>query len=123
MSDKLLILGSCEGVNPRKDKSWTLRFITQEPTPTQERAILDAYGGFGVIVFHSGKESISDEELKEIDELDVDIYDKPKTQSKRLRSVLYLLWKQEGDDMIEFKDYYKMKTEKIIEHFKSKLEP
>ena len=123
MSDKLIILASCEGVTPLKDKGWSIRFHTQEPSKGQIDLMLESYTKFGPLVFVPGKESLTDEEIKEIDEIDVDIYDKPKSQSTRLRNVLYKLWEQENDGMIEFKEYYKMKTEKIIEHYKAKLEP
>ncbi len=43
------------------------------------------------------------------------------TQSKRLRNVLFLLWKQEPEGFSVFEFYYQAKTEIIIQHFKSKL--
>ena len=44
-----------------------------------------------------------------------------KTQSQRIRSVLYLIWKQEGEEG-EFSLYYKHKTEKYLEFLKAKLD-
>jgi len=44
-----------------------------------------------------------------------------KTQSQRIRSVLYLLWRHEG--MVgEFREYYQKKTEKYLDFLKAKLE-
>lgn len=44
-----------------------------------------------------------------------------KTQSSRIRSCLYLIWKQEGE-IGRFEDYYHDKTEKYINYLKEKLE-
>ena len=43
-----------------------------------------------------------------------------KTQSQRLRAVLYVLWEQEGKQGT-FDDFYRSYTEKIIDWIKSKL--
>lgn len=43
-----------------------------------------------------------------------------KSPSKRLRNVLYRLW-EESDRTMTDEDFYKLKMEEIIEHFKSKL--
>lgn len=43
-----------------------------------------------------------------------------KSQSSRIRAILYILWKQDNEDM-DYETYYKAKTEKIIEHLKSKI--
>jgi hypothetical protein len=50
----------------------------------------------------------------------MDIYDNRKTQSQRLRGVLYKVWEQ-GTQDLDFKTYYKQKTEEIIQHYKNKL--
>ena len=43
-----------------------------------------------------------------------------KTQSQRLRAVIFLLWKQEGENGT-FEEFYRLKTEQIIDWLKSKL--
>lgn len=43
-----------------------------------------------------------------------------KSQSSRIRSVLYILWEQDHEDL-NFEDYYKDKTEKYIEYLKAKI--
>jgi|TARA_R110002153_G_scaffold104649_2_gene242686 hypothetical protein len=76
---------------------------------------------FGILYFRAEGEPQDSTEFEELDKIELDLYDKKKTQSQRLRAVLYKLYKQEGGDA-EFKDYYKVKTELIIEHFKSRLQ-
>jgi len=45
---------------------------------------------------------------------------KPKSQSVRLRAVLYRLWEQE-DQVSDPEEFYNIKMEGIINHFKNKL--
>ena len=44
-----------------------------------------------------------------------------KTQSQRIRAVLFLLWKQNSEEM-SWEEYYRNKTEKYIEALKSRIE-
>jgi hypothetical protein len=43
-----------------------------------------------------------------------------KTQSQRLRAVIFILWKQEGENGT-FEEYYRIKTEQIIDWLKTKI--
>lgn len=61
------------------------------------------------------------------DEKDVDMLEARKelvhkSPSQRLRSVIFLLWKQ-ADGELPFEVYYSTKMEQIIDHLKSKLPP
>lgn len=116
------LLTSCQlvGYNPRKDKSLTIRFETGEKSPEDVMQIHSLMDVYGYLLF-SGQDTLTKEEIEEIDNLDTDLYDNPKTQSQRLRNVLYLNWKQESEGHEDFKEYYKSKTDIIIEHFKNKL--
>ena len=60
-------------------------------------------------------------EVEELDAIELDLYDEPKTQSQRLRNVLYKVHKEMATDQ-EWKEFYKVETEKIIQHYKNKLE-
>jgi hypothetical protein len=116
---RILTVGQLDGYQRRKDRSISLRFITQEKTSSEVMEIdqlLDTYG----IIYFRGEENLNQEEIAELDAIEMDLYDQPKSQSQRLRNVFYKLWKQEGGKG-EFKEYYKAQTERIIEHFKSKL--
>jgi len=59
---------------------------------------------------------------KVVDMLVIDKDVEHKSPSKRLYNVLYLLWKQYGEEGNYYNDYYLKKIEKIIDHFKSKLD-
>jgi len=116
----MILAAILDGYGRRKDGSLTLRFVTSELNTQQVAEIDQMYNKFGVLYFKD-KEQISDEEVKELDEIDLDVYDSPKTQSQRLRNVLYMNWDKTNKD-IDFKTYYKQETEKIINHYKNKLE-
>ena len=109
------------GYRPKKDKSISLSFCTQEVTPNDVAYIHALQDTYGYLVFKPN-ETLTKDEIKDLDKLDTDLYDSPKTQSQRMRSVLFLNWQQNNDGHQEFKDYYKAQTNKIIEHFKNKLQ-
>ena len=108
------------GYRPRKDKSLSITFITGEKSPGEVMDIHSKLDDFGYIVFKS-EEKLTKDEIAELDNLDTDLYDNPKTQSQRLRNVLFMNWKDENKGHSEFKDYYKNETERIIQHYKDKL--
>lgn len=78
--------------------------------------------GFGYLLFKT-EETLTKDEISEIDELDTDLYDNPKTKAQRLRNTLYVNWQQKSEGFDVFKDYYADKMEKLIQHYKDKLEP
>lgn len=45
-----------------------------------------------------------------------------KSQSQRIKNILYLLWKQKPEGFEEFTPYYKHKTDKIMDHYKTLIE-
>tara|TARA_R100000988_G_scaffold68593_1_gene35123 strand:+ start:54 stop:422 length:369 start_codon:yes stop_codon:yes gene_type:complete len=117
---KILCPAILDGYTRRKDRSVTLRFITQEKTSSEIMGIDSTLDQFGILYFR-GEEKMNADEIEELDSIDLDVYDEPKSQSQRLRNVLYILWKQDGEKG-DFKKYYKQKTEEIIQHFKNKLD-
>jgi len=117
---KILCPAILDGYTRRKDRSVSLRFITQEKTSSEIMDIDATLDQFGILYFR-GEEKMNADEIEELDNIDLDVYDEPKSQSQRLRNVLYILWKQDGERG-DFKKYYKQKTEEIIQHFKNKLD-
>ena len=120
--DKLLLPAQFQGYSNRKDRSVVLRFETQEQTPQQIAHLHGMLDTFGALYF-SGNGEVSAAQRAEIDGLETDIYDHPKTQSQRMRNVLFKLWTQRPEGFDEFPKYYAFQTNKVIEHFKGKLEP
>lgn len=116
---KLLTSAIFDGYTPKKDRSISLRFVTNEKTSGEVSDIHSMLDTFGYLYFRA-EEKLSKEEIEELDKLDTDLYDQPKTQSQRLRNTLYKVWQQ--SEVGEFKDFYKNETERIITHYKNKLE-
>lgn len=116
---RILTVGILDGYQRRKDRTVSLRFVTQEKTSQEVMEIDQMVDSYGVLYFRA-EEQLNQEEIEYLDSVDVDVYDQPKTQSQRLRNVLYMVWQQEGSKG-EFREYYRQQTERIIGHYKNKL--
>ena len=116
---KILTAAQLDGYQRRKDRTVSLRFITQEKTSGEIADIDRLVDTFGIVYFR-GQERLNQDEVDELDAVELDLYDEPKSQSQRLRNVLYKVWQQnqEGD----FKQFYRHETERIIQHYKNKLD-
>lgn len=60
-----------------------------------------------------------DEVSEEIHKVDKEL--EQKTQAQRMRNVLFIVWKQEPQGYT-FEEYYKYRTEKMIESLKEEIE-
>ena len=119
MISKLLIPAVLENYNPRADKTFTIRFSTQQLT-TEQKLIIDKL--HQQFVFLMIKESeIDNAEQKLMDSLQVELGDNKKTPGQRLRAVLFLNWKQDPQGFSTADEHYKHEMEKIITHYKGKL--
>jgi hypothetical protein len=58
----------------------------------------------------------------QVEEIVVDKDLEQKSQSQRIRSVLFILWKQNPEEMSWEEEYYRAKTERYIEWLKTKIE-
>jgi len=109
--------GILTGYKRLKDKSVNISFNLQE-IPTADLMEIDSQiDSFGVVYF-SLKGVLTDAEKKAIDNASLEFGGK--TQSERIRNVLFRLHEQ-VDTNTTFEEFYKQKTNEIIEHFKSKL--
>lgn len=115
-----VILASCI---PKTDKSASIRFVTAlELTAEQNAAFFENMGLHGALYFRAGE--TQQEDLDAMDEVELDLTDKAKTPSKRLRAVIWVLWKQENPNAkkSDFNNFYKDKIEGFIERIKQDLE-
>ena len=120
MPNKIICAAQFDGYSPRKDRTIGLRFITQEQSALEVANIHAMLDGYGYLYFKS-ETALTRSEIEELDALETDLVDNGKTQSKRIRNVLYRIWENDHEGYIEFKDFYKYKTEQIITWLKSKL--
>lgn len=117
---RILCPAQFDNYSNRKDRTVSLRFITQEIGPLEVANLHGMIDGFGYLFFKS-EHALTKSEIEELDALETDLVDNGKTQSKRIRSVLYRLWEVDHEGYTDFKDYYRFKTEAIITWLKSKL--
>lgn len=101
------------------DGSWkaTLQFL--ELPPDKLMALAQLARKTGVIAFKPSKFTNSDNLILESVDTKVD---GGKSQSKRIRGCLFVLWKQNNEGYNSFENYYRAKTESIINELKSKMD-
>lgn len=110
---KILKQVTLDGVSRKKDKSVSVRFVTQtEQTPEELMEIDRLLDSSGVLYFKSNG-ILNEEELKALDDLDIEV--QGKTKSQRLRGALMVLHKKTSS--IESKEeFYSRHMEKFIAH-------
>ena len=109
-----------EGYRSLKDGTLKLSFETGELTPEQMSNIHYSLNKIGYLAF--APDPFATQELDEIDKLKVEFDDTGKPPSQRLRAVLYRNWEQKAEGYDTFNNYYNAKMEKLINHFKDKLD-
>lgn len=101
------------GFSSKSDGGAGIRFSTNELSETDFAELKRNLNNFGWMAF-------SPNEFKESDLPKEIAEDKNKTPSKRLRAVLFLLSKQLQVE--NFDTFYASEMEKIIDHYKKKLD-
>ncbi len=101
------------------DKSLQLTFETQEPDPELVSKIQQSLLIPGFIAFKP--DEFRKLELDEIEKLKIEYDDNHKSQSWRIRAIIYKLWEQNNGGFDSFEMYYNHHTEKFIDHLKSRL--
>lgn len=116
---KIVVAGTIEKISTRQDNSIVLTFSTQE---------MDADDAGKVFNFRNKycKILLTDDNINPLQEeavIGTAIAEtgKKKTPSQRLRAVLWRVWEQQNSQ-IEFEQYYATEMERIIEHYRAKLD-
>ena len=99
-----------------KDKTIKMTFESQELSPEQGAELMRMNQQFGWLVF-----APENQEKIEIPKEPPQSFETAKTPSMRLRSVLFIWWKQ-TKPTDDFEDFYRKQMERLIEHFKGKLD-
>ena len=99
------------------DKTATITVTTNIEESPEDLMEVDKLIGRSGIWYFSEKGTLTKQETDEIDKVEIEV--EGKTKSQRLRSVLYVYCQQEGKD---FKEFYASEMDRIIEHYKDKLE-
>ena len=116
MSDLIQVPAQVINMNPRQDRSWKIVFETRELSGEEVKLLADNFQGEGWLVFKPN----GDIAVAEIPKGKAD--SGTKSQSERLRDVIFVLFKQKGGKG-DFETFYRVYLEKLIEYTKTKLEP
>ena len=111
-----------DGVATRKDGTLSIKLSANEMKSEQMSSLFALNNNYVSVCLKDNDLTVQDIAGLDLVEMDMMDESKQKSQSSRLRSVLYLLHREQGGDT-DFKDYYRDMTDKIIEHYKSKLQP
>ena len=101
------------GFSSRVDQSLSFRGVTPELSTEEKVAMMSLQNVLCEVLLFPKDE-------KDVDVLKVEKEVVHRSPSQRLRSVIFLLWKQTGEEL-PFEIFYTNKMEAIIEHLKSKL--
>lgn len=114
----ILFQAVVEAVSTRKDKTVKVVLGTNEMTPADGAKLLSLSSSHCFVYIKDNP--VVDAEISEIDSAEI-AESTGKTQSQRLRGVLYRNWEKNNEGFAKFDSYYIHKTEQIINHLKSKL--
>lgn len=112
----LTVPAQVTGMNPRADRSWTLKFETRELQGEEVKILADNYQGAGWLLFKPNPDSAI--ELSEIPETDADAG--IESPSVKLRKRIFLLWDQQGRQG-SFDNFYLTTIQKFMEFIESRL--
>lgn len=118
--DGLMIAAQIERVSTRKDRTVSVTIGSQELSPSKAGELL-AMANKLVCVYISPKETLTQKELDQVDQLNPEF--PGKSQSQRIRAVLFVLWEKKSEGFKDFDSFYRFHTEAIIDNFKSKIDP
>lgn len=108
-----------ESVSTRKDRTLKLIFGTNELSPSQAGQLLSDTEKFGWLAFKG--ESFNIEETRALESLKAETSEGFKSDSQRLRAVMYRCWEQDNEGFTTFARYYGHQMEQVINHYKSNL--
>lgn len=108
-----------ESVSTRKDRTLKLVFGTNELSPSQAGQLMADMEKFGWLAFKG--EAFDKGETEMIESLKAEQVDGFKSDSQRLRAVLYRKWEHDREGFSTAAKHYAHHMERIITHFKSTL--
>jgi len=116
---KLILESIVDGISTLKDGSLKVVLSTQEVDSTTAASLFNFRNKFCKVLISDTNISSLEEEL--VDSTSIAVGKKPKSESSRLRAVLFRVHEQSNSEL-EFETWYKNEMNKIIEHYKTKLD-
>ena len=115
---KIVFDAVLEGLSTRMDDTIKVVIGTQEVTAEQGLALLKLRGKFCKVMLSDS--AIEQKKIDAVDSLPIKDESNNKSNSQRLRSVLFINW-QQSKQTTNFDDYYNSEMNRIIDHYKAKL--
>jgi len=118
----ILLNAQVESVATRKDRTIKLTLGTQELSPSDAGELFGLQNSLISVGIKDVSLTQSDIEILKESKIEIDDIPDGKSPSQRLRNVLYRNWEQSDGGYSDFNLYYLNRIERIIEHYKSKLD-
>jgi hypothetical protein len=108
-----------ESVSTRKDRTYKLVLGSQELDPKQAAEL---FGLNNCLAYcYLSVRQIQTDIMVEIDKQSIDMVDTIKSPSKRMKSVLFLIWQNDNGGYDDFELFYRNRMELMINQLKQKL--
>lgn len=117
--DGLIIPVIVSSIRSLKDGSVSVAVETNELNPAKAGELFSLRKKVAMM-YLSPKDVVSQKELDQIDALQAEM-PQGKTPSKRMRDVLWILWKQDNESYKDFPMYYEVKMNNYIEELKTNI--
>lgn len=114
----ILLAVIIEKISTLKDRSCNIILNTQELNPSKAGELFTLLNMVATVYISPSE--ITTRELTQVDAIEPDL--PGKSPSQRMRNVLYLNWKKDGESYKEFDTYYRAKIESYIEALKQNLD-
>ncbi len=108
-----------ETLSTRADRSWKIVIGTQEMNPADVATLASMQNQVAFVAINP--DPFTSEQKEVIENTKAELSENGKTHGQRLRGVIYRLWEQDNEGYKEFHDFYIVKMDKIINHYKTKL--
>lgn len=118
---RIILEATVETIASRVDGTIVLKIGTQELDPSKAGELFQLRGKLAKVLLSDSNITKLEEELVDNTSL-VQGKSKNKSPSQRLRNVLYRVHENSGGDKDDFDKFYGSEVERIIEHYKSKIE-
>ncbi len=115
---KIIIESTIDKISSKVDGTVVIQISTQELDSSKAGELFSLRGKFCKTLISDS--NITELEAELVDKTPIASGKKNKTKSQQLRNVLFRMNEQSAN--IDFESYYNNEMDKIISHFKSKLE-
>ena len=115
----IIIPSILESISTLKDGTIKLIFETQELRPSDVGILFSYRKGLGYLAFKP--ETFEEDQIKMIESLKVNEFESEKSDSKRMRNVLFRLWQIDSSGYEDFNLYYKYRMTHLIDMLKNEF--